>query len=173
VEYVRGEVRTNGLENFWSLLKLGLSGTYVSVQTFHLFRYIDEQAFRYNYRKGLNDGGRFMLALSQIAGKRLTSENLTGKDIQPDPSLRVKAAGAREAEQRLALGGCGFSLLLCSLSKRIRHSALGYGQYRFRRALEPIRRFRPFYHFGVRLHVLHFPIKRVFRVWRQQAERAG
>jgi transposase-like protein len=55
VEYVRGEVHTNGLENFWSLLKRGLSGTYVSVEPFHLFRYLDEQAFRYNNRKGFDD----------------------------------------------------------------------------------------------------------------------
>jgi transposase-like protein len=79
VEYVRGEVHTNGLENFWSLLKRGLSGTYVSVEPFHLFRYLDEQAFRYNHRKGLNDGQRFDLAVRQIVGKRLTFDQLTGK----------------------------------------------------------------------------------------------
>jgi transposase-like protein len=80
VEYARGDVHTNGLENFWSLLKRGLRGTYVSVEPFHLFRYLDEQAFRYNYRKGLDDYGRFMLALSRITGRRLTYEHLTGKD---------------------------------------------------------------------------------------------
>jgi hypothetical protein len=80
VEYVRGEVHTNGLENFWSLLKRGLNGTYVSVEEFHLFRYLDEQAFRYNNRKDMDDQGRFILALSQITGKRLTYEHLTGKD---------------------------------------------------------------------------------------------
>src|ERR1035438_5751198 len=79
VEYVRGEVHTNGLENFWSLLKRGLSGTYVSVEPFHLFRYLDEQAFRYNHRNGLNDGQRFDLAVRQIVGKRLTFDQLTGK----------------------------------------------------------------------------------------------
>jgi len=51
VEYVRGQVHTNGLENFWSLLKRSLKGTYVSVEPFHLFRYVDEQAFRFNHRK--------------------------------------------------------------------------------------------------------------------------
>ena len=74
-----GKIHTNGLENFWSLLKRGLNGTYVSVEPFHLFRYLDEHSFRYN-RKDVDDHGRFMLALSQITGKRLTYEHLTGKD---------------------------------------------------------------------------------------------
>ena len=86
VRYVDGRVHTNGLENFWSLLKRGLSGTYVSVEPFHLFRYLDEQSFRYNNREDMGDGDRFILALSQITGKRLTYEHLTGKDIQPPPS---------------------------------------------------------------------------------------
>lgn len=80
VEYVRGEVHTNGLENFWSLLKRGLSGTYVSVEPYHLFRYLDEQAFRFNHRKGFNDGERFDVAVRQIVGKRLTWDHLTGKN---------------------------------------------------------------------------------------------
>jgi transposase-like protein len=79
-EYVRGRVHTNGLENFWSLLKRGLKGTYVSVEPFHLFRYLDEQAFRYNNRRNLNDSDRFDLALSQVVGKRLTYAQLTGKN---------------------------------------------------------------------------------------------
>ncbi len=77
--YVRGRVHTNGLENFWSLLKRGIRGTYVSVEPFHLSRYLDEQVFRFNNRKGLKDGDRFELALSQIAGKRLTYAEVTGK----------------------------------------------------------------------------------------------
>src|SRR4029079_1375995 len=85
VKYVDGHVHTNGLENFWSLLKRGISGTYVSVEPFHLFRYLDEQSFRYNNRKEMNDSERFQMALSQITGKRLTYERLTGKDIQPNP----------------------------------------------------------------------------------------
>ena len=84
VEYVRGEVHTNGCENFWSLLKRTLGGTYVSVEPFHLFRYLDEQAFRFNHRSGFNDGQRFDLAVRQIVGKRLTWDQLTGKDV---PSL--------------------------------------------------------------------------------------
>jgi transposase-like protein len=83
VQYVDGRVHTNGLENFWSLLKRGISGTYVSVEPFHLFRYLDEQTFRYNNRatkdNPLTDADRFHLALSQIAGKRLTFAEVTGK----------------------------------------------------------------------------------------------
>jgi len=79
VEYVRGEVHTNGLENFWSLVKRGLNGTYVSVEPFHLFRYLDEQAFRYNNRK-MEDGDRFDIAVRHIVGKRLTWDRLTGKE---------------------------------------------------------------------------------------------
>jgi transposase-like protein len=78
-QYVDGRVHTNGLENFWSLLKRGISGTYVSVEPFHLFRYLDEQMFRFNNRKDLDDADRFDLAVSQIVGKRLTFAELTGK----------------------------------------------------------------------------------------------
>jgi hypothetical protein len=77
---VDGRVHTNSLENFWSLLKHGISGTYVSVEPFHLFRYLDEQMFRFNNRKVLKDGDRFSLAVSQIVGKRLTFAELTGKE---------------------------------------------------------------------------------------------
>jgi transposase-like protein len=79
VEYVRGEVHTNGLENFWSLLKRSLKGTYVSVEPFHLFRYLDEQMFRYNNRREMNDWDRFDLAVSGIVGKRIMYKELTGK----------------------------------------------------------------------------------------------
>jgi transposase-like protein len=82
-EYVRGQVHTQGLDNFWSLLKRGLTGTYVAVEPFHLDRYVDEQAFRFNNRatkdNPMDDRDRFMLAVSQIAGKRLTYAELTGK----------------------------------------------------------------------------------------------
>jgi transposase-like protein len=79
VKYVDGRVHTNGLENFRSLLKRTISGTYVSVEPFHLFRYLDEQMFRYNHRKGMGDGDRFDLEVRQIVGKRLTFDQLTGK----------------------------------------------------------------------------------------------
>lgn len=87
-EYVRGEVHTQGIENFWSLLKRGLRGTYVSVEPFHLDRYIGEQIFRYNNRatkdNPLDDRDRFMLAVSQISGKRITYSELTGKTERPE-----------------------------------------------------------------------------------------
>ena len=78
VKYVDGQVHTNGLENFWSLLKRGLAGTYVSVEPFHLFRYLDEQAYRYNNRKDATDFDRFKMAASQIVGKRLTWKQAIG-----------------------------------------------------------------------------------------------
>jgi len=81
-KYVEGNVHTNGIENFWSLLKRGLKGTYVSVEPFHLFRYLDEQSFRYNERKG-SDADRFVDAASSVFGRRLTYKELTGKDAIP------------------------------------------------------------------------------------------
>lgn len=87
--YVKGQVHTNGIENFWSLLKRGLRGTYVAVEPFHLDRYVDEQVFRFNNRgskeKPVNDGQRFEALLSQVAGKRLTYAEVTGK-TQERPS---------------------------------------------------------------------------------------
>src|SRR5438128_3624946 len=77
--YVKGHVHTNGLENFWSLLKRGIRGTYVSVEPFHLFRYLDEQAFRFNERKE-NDSGRFVKALRGITGKGIRYAKLIGGD---------------------------------------------------------------------------------------------
>jgi transposase-like protein len=77
-KYVDGEIHTNGIENFWSLLKRGLKGTYIAVEPFHLFRYLDEQAFRFNNRK-LTDGERFAEALSTVVGRRVTYQELTGK----------------------------------------------------------------------------------------------
>jgi transposase-like protein len=79
VEYVNGNVHTNGMENFWSLLKRALHGTYVSVEPYHFFRYLDEQSFRFNNRKA-TDAERFILAMKQIVGKRLTYDQLTGKE---------------------------------------------------------------------------------------------
>lgn len=76
--YVNDKIHTNGLENFWTLLKRGLKGTYVSVEPFHLFRYLDEQAHRYNNRK-TNDAQRFIGVLNAVTGKRVTYEKLTGK----------------------------------------------------------------------------------------------
>jgi len=84
--YVNEKIHTNGIENFWSLLKRGLKGTYVSVEPFHLFCYLDEQAFRYNNRK-TGDGKRFERTLSQTTGKRLTYKELTGKAEPTGASL--------------------------------------------------------------------------------------
>jgi len=97
--YVDGAVHTQGMENFWSLLKRGLNGTYVAVEPFHLFRYVDEQAFRFNSRRDdmrnkISDGARFREAMRQIVGRRLTYSELTGKDESP----RHEATGAGETE---------------------------------------------------------------------------
>jgi hypothetical protein len=97
--YVNGQVHTNGLENFWSLFKRNLRGTYVSVEPFHLDRYLDEQVFRFNNRatkdNPLNDSDRFILAMSQVAGRRLTYVQLTGKGTD---SLHHPAAGTGQEE---------------------------------------------------------------------------
>jgi transposase-like protein len=88
-KYADGKVHTNCMENFWSLLKRTLGGTYISVEPFHLFRYLDEAAFRFNNRnrkhKPVHDGERFKKALAQIAGKRITYTELTGKERLPEP----------------------------------------------------------------------------------------
>src|SRR6266704_3272764 len=81
-EYVRGQVHTNSLENFWSLLKRAIKGTYVSVDPFHLFRYVDEQVRRFNERTG-NDRARFVSVLADIVGRRTTYRDLTGADLSP------------------------------------------------------------------------------------------
>lgn len=83
--YAKGHVHTNGMENFWSLLKRTIKGTYVSVEPFHLFRYLDEQAFRFNERKDkAGDQGRFLTAIVGMIGKRLTWKKLVGQDGVPD-----------------------------------------------------------------------------------------
>lgn len=78
--YVDGQVHTNGLENFWALLKRGLGGTYVSVRPFHLFRYLDEQVYRYNAREG-EDRARFEGVLEMASGRRITWKELTGREL--------------------------------------------------------------------------------------------
>jgi transposase-like protein len=87
--YVEGNVHTNSLENFWSLMKRNLSGTYIAVEPFHLDAYLDEQMFRYNNRatkdNPLNDADRFALVVSQIVGRRLTYKELTGKTEEARP----------------------------------------------------------------------------------------
>lgn len=99
-KYVDGTVHTNGIENFWSCLKRGLNGTYISVEPFHLFRYVDEQAFRFNTRKDdygqkIPDAVRFADAMSRVSGHRLTYAQLTGKDQSP----RHETTGTRLPEE--------------------------------------------------------------------------
>jgi len=77
-QYVRGQVHVNGIENFWSLLKRSVKGTYIKPEPKHISRYVDEQVFRFNSRKML-DADRFSMALANVAGCRLTWRNLTGK----------------------------------------------------------------------------------------------
>lgn len=81
-EYARGKVTTNGIENFWSLLKRTIKGTYISVDPFHVFRYLDEQAFRFNNRRA-SDGERFVAVVDSLVGKRLTWNQLTGANLAP------------------------------------------------------------------------------------------
>jgi transposase-like protein len=83
-EYVRGQIHTQSIENFWALLKRSLGGTYISTEVFHLHRYLDEQCFRFNHRatkyRHFTNSDRFAIALSHIAGKKLTWKTLTGKE---------------------------------------------------------------------------------------------
>src|SRR4051812_35940808 len=83
VSYVQGDIHTNAAENFWSLVKRMLKGTYVSVEPFHLFRYLDEQVFRFNHRgtrkMPVSDADRFNMALAGVFGRRVTYQQLTGK----------------------------------------------------------------------------------------------
>ena len=98
-EYVRGNVHTQGIENFWSLLKRTLRGTYVAVEPYHLDAYVTEQVFRFNNRSTkdnpLNDADRFALVMSQVGGKRLTYARLTGKT---GPTSHHAAAGTGQEE---------------------------------------------------------------------------
>jgi len=80
--YVQGQVHTNGLENFWSCLKRAIKGTYISVEPFHLFRYLDEQSFRFNNRKE-DDKTRFSELLGSVLGRRLTYKHLIGAGLEP------------------------------------------------------------------------------------------
>ena len=79
MQYVDGKIHVNGMENFWALLKRALGGTYVSVEPFHLFRYLDEQAYRFNERHGKN-WDRFKRAIHRVTGRRVTYRKLTGQD---------------------------------------------------------------------------------------------
>ena len=82
VGYVNARVHTNGLENFWSLLKRSIKGTYVSVDPIHLFRYVDEQVYRFNNREG-NDLTRFVGVLRDVLGRRLTYDDVISSNMLP------------------------------------------------------------------------------------------
>ena len=84
VQHVKGDVHTNGIENFWALLKRTLKGTYVAVEPYHLDAYVTEQVFRFNNSKGKTDAQRFNKLLSQVEGKRLTYAEVTGKVGVPE-----------------------------------------------------------------------------------------
>ena len=109
VSYVNGHVHTNGMENFWSLLKRSIKGTYVSVEPFHLFRYLDEQAFRFNERKHKDgDKGRFWDGLSRCDQNRtLCGQNRT--------SVRSKLDCACFAEPERSEGGAKYALATFSV----------------------------------------------------------
>ena len=87
--YVNGNVHTNGLENFWALFKRCIKGTHISIEPFHLFRYLDAECFRFNYREG-KDRDRFALVVPMIHGKRLPYRVLTGKGME---GYRTRGAG--------------------------------------------------------------------------------
>src|SRR5260221_14723108 len=101
--YVDGQVHTNGLENFWSLLKRGLKGTYVNVEPFHLFRYLDEQVFRYNNRATkqhfISDSNRFEMAFPQIADKRLTYDEVIGRRAE-QPSIDAHSLSSPQSREK-------------------------------------------------------------------------
>ena len=102
---MKDTVHTNGIENFWSLLKRTIKGTYVSVEPFHLFRYLDEQGFRFNEREGM-DRTRFTSVVGSVAGRRLTYKCLSLEKMvsyQPTPPL-AKTARARETKKRRGRG---------------------------------------------------------------------
>ena len=161
VQYVDGQIHTNGLENFWSLLKRGISGTYVSVEPFHLFRYLDEQAYRYNQRKDedgapLSDFDRFKLACSQVVGKRLTWDVLTGKE--QDPQTR-RTRGVRSAENgsRLTLRVDRLFSFRSLAERAGRKCRLLDRKHGLDGVAESLECFRPFDHFSVGLRATIFP----------------
>ena len=125
MEYVREKVHTNGCENFWSLTKRMLNGTYVSVEPFHLFRYLDEQSYRFNNRK-LTDAERFDLAVRGIVGKRLMFDQLTGKIRPRRQTIRKRRSheDCHTASRREASGGSAImpeaALLHCPIRGNLR-----------------------------------------------------
>ena len=151
--YVRGRAHTNSLENSWSLLKRTLRGTYVAVEPFHLDRYVDEQVFRFNNRKDKNDSDRFALAMSQIAGKRITYSVLDGQGYRLAPHVGDKDGGS--GSPLLVLGGVdifAYSSGLAGLLLFSRDRRLGNLEQCFHPPLKVLKYFRTLCVF--RFHVL-------------------
>ena len=98
-EYVHGNVHTNSIENFWSLLKRSIKGTYVSVDPFHMFRYLDEQSFRFSERFG-DDADRFLSIMAKVAGRPVTYKKLTGK---LEDQTQINGEGIEATETRKAV----------------------------------------------------------------------
>ena len=94
--YAKGKVHTNGLENFWSPFKRCIKGTHVSIEPFHLFRYLDAECFRYNNRKA-SAATRFLRAALGIIGKRLTYQSLIGESHAEDHTASGSDAVAQPA----------------------------------------------------------------------------
>ena len=112
IQYVRGKVHTNTIENFWSLVKRQLHGSYISVEPYHLYRYLDEQMFRFNNRKDFNDSQRFELGMSQVLGKRLTYAELTGRGRIGTP--RSDRGGGSTNPLLVLVGTTRFTYTLCA-----------------------------------------------------------
>ena len=117
--YVRDHVHTNGIENFWSCLKRGLNGTYISVEPVHLDRYVDEQVFRFNLRHKHTDAERFKAVLKDIVGRRLTYAELTGREVQPRKPNPYRRGGGRE--------GFGFASGFTTRCNRFLNASYSFG----------------------------------------------
>lgn len=107
-EYVKGAHHTNSIECFWALLKRSIKGTYISIEPFHLGRYVDEHTFRFNERKG-NDASRFAAALRGITGRRLTYRELTANVAIASAARRPRQGRGQRGRTRLTVSFQGFN----------------------------------------------------------------
>lgn len=126
IESVRGRFHTNGMENFWSLLKRALRGTYVSVEPFHLQAYCDEQAFRYNNRKG-TDADRFTTVMRQVVDTLLTYKELIGQAEEAAQSF-LRLFGSDRARKAFMIGcGCRRATSTRSVMANPKSKAVSWG----------------------------------------------
>ena len=113
-KYVRGRVHTNGIENFWSLLKRGIGGTYVAVEPFHLDRYVDEQVFRYNNRATSNnpmtDAGPIQLGSDKYCGEACNLQGTHWEGLRNGFLALFAESVARRSASRIALLALFFSI---------------------------------------------------------------